>query len=172
MIRLLWSLFAATLAVFASLLYLSLFRLMAGGGMPFDDRVAGYSVNSARGYLEALSPDQTALYLGPFQTLDTALPILLALTLALFIWHHAQGVSRPLRLLAAITPCVYLLLDLRENAFIAVLLENGPQVSAGAILQASAYTVGKFISLMLAFLLCVWAWRLVPSVKPDSGSTK
>ncbi|MCX7558967.1 hypothetical protein OS190_05255 [Sulfitobacter sp. F26204] len=172
MTRLLWCLAATSLVVFAVLAYLSVFRLVAEGQMIFDSRMAGYSVEAGRMYLQALTSEQTVLYLGPFRVLDTVLPILLALTMALFTWHHAAGVSVPLRLMAALSPCVYLLLDLRENVFVALLLETGPQVSAGAILQASAYTVGKFISLMLALLLCVWAWRLVSVQRPDDGAAR
>ncbi|NNK17305.1 MAG: hypothetical protein HKP51_10430, partial [Sulfitobacter sp.] len=49
-----------------------------------------------------------------------------------------------------------------ENAAVAYLLRSGPDVAAAAIEQASAHTVGKWISLGLATLVCIWAWRMVP----------
>ncbi len=148
-----------TVAVFAALLVLSYGFLSAGGQTVFDDRIAGYGVGAARAYLAALSDAQTSLYLGLFRVLDTFLPVLVALTLGGFTWSQTVGTARALRLLIALGPAVYMMLDLRENALVAHLLEVGPQVPAEAILHASAHTVSKFIALMLAVLLAVWAWR-------------
>ncbi len=155
---------ALSAALFLVLLILAKGWLGAGGFSIFDDHFAGYSVASARDYLSALSAEQTALYLGLFRWIDTVFPIMLTFTLAGVIWTQARGMSRLVRGFVALTPCVYLMLDLSENAAVAHLLNIGPQVSAGAILQASAYTIAKWISLTLAMLLCVWAWRLSPKV--------
>lgn len=153
---------ALAVALFAVLVILSKGWLEPPGFTVFDGRFGGYDVEYARDYLAALSDSQTALYLGLFRWLDTAMPILLAVTLAGVIWSQATGSQKIVRGIIALSPCVYLALDLTENAAVAHLLQTGPQVSAGAILQASALTVGKWISLTLAMLLVVWAWRLSP----------
>ena len=158
----LWITGALSAVLFIALVILAKGWLGAGGFSIFDDHLAGYSVASARDYLSALTVEQTALYLGLFRWIDTVFIILLTFTLASLIWTQARGMSRLVRGFIALTPCVYLMLYLSENAAVAHLLNIGPQVSAGAILQASAYTIAKWISLTLAMLLCVWAWRLSP----------
>lgn len=135
---------------------------------PFDGHIGGYSVEAARGYLAALETvGRTDLYLGLYRWVDTVLPVLLTFTLAGVIWTQARKVQPVLRVVVTLTPCVYLWLDLAENAAVAHLLSFGPQVSAGAILQANAYTVAKWICLTLAMLLMVWAWRLAPKEGAD-----
>ena len=128
----------------------------------FDSYVTGYSAETARAYLAALTAEQTALYLGLFRWLDTVFPFTLALTLGGFIWVQASGATKPLRVLAAVSPGVYLVFDLSENAAVAYLLRTGPEVAEAAIRQASACTVGKWISLGLAALVGIWAWRIAP----------
>ncbi|GAA6174536.1 hypothetical protein [Sulfitobacter pacificus] len=152
---------SATLFVFLAILGKG--WLQPGDFGVFDAHFGGYSVEGAREYLAALdAAGRTDLYLGLFHRVDTALPLLLTFTLSGVIWTQALGMPKILRGVVALTPCVYLGLDLAENAAVAHLLQYGPQVSAGAILQASAYTVAKWICLALAMLLAVWAWRLAP----------
>ncbi|KIN61893.1 hypothetical protein Z946_749 [Sulfitobacter noctilucicola] len=153
---------AVSALLFAVLALMSLAWLQADGMGVFDARFGGYGVDESRSYIAALSDDQTALYQGAFRQIDTVFPILLAITLIGVIWQHARNVNAVVRGVIALSPCVYLALDLAENAAVAHMLTTGPQVSAGAILQASAYTVAKWISLALAMLLAVWAWRLSP----------
>ncbi len=155
-------------ALFIALVVLAKFMIEPEGFTIFDSHFGGYSVAEARDFLTALSEKQTQTYLGLFRTLDTVFPVLLALTLAGVIWTQARAMHVAVRAVIALSPCVYLGLDLAENASIALLLVTGPQVSAGAILQASAYTVAKWISLTLAMLLAVWAWRLAPKDGPTA----
>ncbi|MDF3415740.1 hypothetical protein HKX54_14800 [Sulfitobacter sp. M57] len=154
---------AASAALMVGLAVMGRVWLQPGDFGIFDAHFGGYSVDAARLYLAALKQaGRTELYLGVFRVLDTVLPILLSFTLAGVIWTQARGMPKVVRGVVALTPCVYLWLDLSENAAVAHLLRFGPQVSAGAILQASAYTVAKWICLTLAMLLAVWAWRLAP----------
>lgn len=151
-------------ALFVFLVVLGKGWLEQGGFAVFDAHFGGYSVEGAREYLAELAQaGRTDLYLGVFRWVDTVFPLLLSFTLAGVIWTQAWGMPVAVRGLVALTPCFYLGLDLAENAAVAHMLQFGPQVSAGAILQASAYTVAKWICLALAMLLAVWAWRLSPT---------
>lgn len=162
MSRLLPILTALSVGLFIALGLLTKGWLEPSGHSVFDSYLTGYSAETARAYLTALTPEQTALYLGLFRWLDTVFPIILALTLGGFIWTQASGAAKPLRVLAAVSPGVYLVFDLSENAAVAYLLWSGPEVAEAAIKQASTYTMGKWISLGLAALVCIWAWRMVP----------
>ncbi|MGC1503073.1 MAG: hypothetical protein WA782_02930 [Sulfitobacter sp.] len=159
---------AVSAVLFVFLAILGKVWLQPQGFAVFDAHFGGYSVEAAREYLAALEEaGRTGLYLGLFRGVDTVFPLLLTFTLAGVIWTQARGMPGVVRGVIALTPCVYFGLDLAENAAVAHLLHFGPQVSAGAILQASAYTLAKWICLTLAMLLAVWAWRLAPKEKAD-----
>ena len=124
----------------------------AGGLMPFDLRLTGYTLAEAQVYLQALTPAGRDLYLGPIRVNDTIFPILFALTL----WLPLRGRNRLLSLPAL----AYGLLDLAENHAVAGLLQIGPEVRAGAVAMASMLTVTKYAVASVAIALALWGlWR-------------
>ncbi len=68
-----WGLVAATVLVYAAMVFWSLPGVMAGAGglVPFDMRPGGYSAEAARAFLAALDPAATARYLRVQHLLDT-----------------------------------------------------------------------------------------------------
>tara|TARA_R110002049_G_scaffold140930_6_gene302344 strand:+ start:1452 stop:1967 length:516 start_codon:yes stop_codon:yes gene_type:complete len=156
-VRLLWAGGLAALLCFVALAVMSKFWLEPDGLIVFDSRLRGYDPAAARAYLAALSADQRALYLGAFRVLDTVFPIVLAGTLAGVIWRGAGVRLAMVRVLALLMPGVYLMLDLTENALVAVILRG--QATDATIVLASALTQGKWLVLAVAMLLAVWAMR-------------
>ena len=152
-----WALPLATLATYAVLLGYVTPQLMAdaGGGMPFDLRLMGYSLAEARAYLSALSPSGVALYLGPFRLTDTLLPMLVTATLCLPLRRRGQFWFLP-----ALASGLF---DLAENVAVARLLHTGPEVEAQAVALASGFTQAKFVALGVAVLVAAFAlvqvWR-------------
>ena len=127
----------------------------AGGLMPFDLRPLGYDAAAARAFLAALTPEGQALYLGPVRVNDTVFPILFTLTLCLPL--RGWGGAWFLPALA------YGLLDLAENLAVAALLRAGSGVGEGPVALASGLTMTKFVAVVLAVGLALWAlvakWR-------------
>ena len=154
----------ATLAVicFIALALIAKLWIEPQGFMIFDSHLRGYSPVMAKAFLEAITAEQTQVYLGIFRQIDTVFPVLATISLAGAIWLNARGVRWGLRGVAALCPLVYLMLDLAENAAVAQMLRIGPLVFDGSILQASALTQGKWICLAVSFILLVWAWRVAP----------
>lgn len=147
-----WLLPGITLAVYAMLLGLGLFRLMpeAHGALPFDLRLFGYSMNEARGYLTLLSPRGYALAQGPIFWLDTVFPVLMGLTLAWWMRPFA-GVFGMVCTLAAMS---YVALDWAENAAVQAMLTTGPDYLRYAdVARAETMTQAKFAALALALAL-------------------
>ena len=123
----------------------------AGGAMPFDMRIFGYSTAEAHAYLKALSPAGAALYLGAARMNDTIFPILLSLTLCLPLTRRPVWWALP--------ALGYGLADLAENWAVARLIRTGPAVDSGSVALASGLTEAKF--LLLALALAVAAAALV-----------
>lgn len=149
-----WALPLAAAASYALLIFYLAPQLSAqsGGGIPFDLRALGYSLADAKAYLAALTPEGTALYLGPIRLNDTVIPILFTATLCL-----------PLRRLGELwflPALAYGLFDLAENVAVARLLRAGVDVEAGAVALASGFTQAKFAAAGLAILVALYGlWR-------------
>lgn len=154
-----WGLPLLTLAVYAYLaLYLgSRLTALAGGQLPFDLRVMGYSLGEARGYLRALPPAGYALAQGPMLWADTVFPLLFGLTLAWWMRPFA-GLFGMVCVLAAMS---YVALDWGENAIVQAMLTAGPDwVRPLDVMRASTFTIAKFAALALALVLAArQSWR-------------
>lgn len=142
-----WVLPLAMLASYLVLVLLLTPRLLAeaGGLLPFDLRVFGYSYAEAHAYLQALSPSGAALYLGAVRLTDTIFPILLALTLCLPLSRWPAWWSLP--------ALAYGVSDLAENWAVARLIRTGPAVDSGSVALASALTEVKFALVAVALVL-------------------
>ena len=138
--RLIWLSLCAALA-FAALAGFAETYLRGGGMGVLDGRLLGYLV--------ALDPRQTALYLGQFRLADTAFPALLALALLLWFRRWSAG---GLRLALTLAVALYLGADYTENMLIGRLIELGPErLTAQAVATASLFTQAKWMILAACF---------------------
>jgi hypothetical protein len=146
-----WALPLATLASLAVLGGFLCPQLIAdaGGALPFDLRVTGYSLAEAQAYLAQLSPAGVALYIGPVRLADTVFPILLTATLCLPLRRRGQ--------LWFLPALAYGLFDLAENVAVARLLHVGPEIEAHAVAVASGFTQAKYLSAAVAAGLALFA---------------
>lgn len=161
-----WLLFAATMAVYATMLVWTLPTVSAAAGdlPPFDMRPGGYDLEAARAFVAALSPEGKSFYLDVQQRLDLFYPLLIALTV-----YFAVAALLPLRLgrwryLIAAPALAIALFDYLENAAVAKMLSTPPaELSAGLVDEASRWTVLKSgtSSVMLTLPLLLIAWKLI-----------
>ena len=129
--------------------------LSAGDGL-LDVRLIGYDVGAVTNYLELLSNEARAFYLGPFRTLDTIVPPLLALTFIALIWSLGQKFWR----VTVIFPLIYVFADLRENALVGQILRAGPKnLDGDMISSASDMTQLKWLFTVLSLAVVLWLWR-------------
>jgi hypothetical protein len=154
-----WGLPVVTAAVYGVLVlhYGRQLGTEAGGALPFDLRVTGYSLAEARGYLRGLSPAGFALAQGPVFWVDTLFPLLMGLTLAWWMRPFA-GVFGMVCVMAAMS---YVALDWGENSAVQAMLTAGPDwVQPADIQRASAFTQGKFVAFALCAVLAArQSWR-------------
>ncbi len=141
-----WIVFAATLAVYAVMVFwtLPVIAAAAGGLAPFDMRPAGYSEPQARAFLAALSPEGRSLYLTLQNKLDLAYPALLAATLTMSLIWLFPRLSRSARVALCALPAAGAIFDYIENARVAAMLRASPgDVTAQQIELASRATILK-----------------------------
>ncbi|WP_390915234.1 hypothetical protein [Pseudosulfitobacter sp. SM2401] len=140
---------------FIVLIVLSEQRLGVGEGL-LDGRIGGYTVQDVYLYLQQISPQDRAFYLGPFRTLDTVVPLVMALGLAGMIWLH----SAPILRVAALLPLFYLGFDWYENALVAQILTDGLKgLDMHLVTKASQMTVAKWAFLLASIGVTILAWR-------------
>jgi hypothetical protein len=162
-----WGLVAATVLVYAAMVFWSLPGVMAGAGglVPFDMRPGGYSAEAARAFLAALDPAATARYLRLQHLLDTLFPPLMAASMALPFWWLGAGWPGLLRAGLTALPVLAGLADWAENGLVRAMLLAGPDgVSDGLIGWASLATVTKSAltasaSVLLMILAGARLWR-------------
>ena len=117
----------------------------AGGLLPFDLRVTGYSAEDVTAYLAALTPDASFLYRGRVAAMDTIFPIAFALWIA-SLGFNGWRIAR----IGAVLALVYGGVDLLENATVARLLTTPMLVDPGLAARASLLTISKFAVLVVA----------------------
>jgi hypothetical protein len=162
-------LFAATLAVYVTMLAWTLpaISAAAGGLAPFDLRPSGYTFDEAKAFLTALSPDGKALYLGAQHRLDAAYPALLSATLFFAIAALTPTAWGSWRWVLALTAIPGALFDYLENAAVTVMLTAGADdLTPDMVATADRWTTSKSWSSTVAMtillaLLVAWGWRAV-----------
>jgi hypothetical protein len=150
-----WGLAAATLALYATMVFWSLPRVAAaaGGLTPFDMRPLGYSEAEARAFLVALSDPGHSFYLHVQQGLDTPYPVLLGVTLALALRWLFRGCPAWLVIGLVAIALGSAVFDELENYRVAGLLRQPVDgVTAGQIAAASRATVLKSLCGAVAWL--------------------
>jgi hypothetical protein len=140
---------------FTALVVLSEIYLSAGLGL-LDGRLNGYDADAVTTYLGLLSEENRQFYIGPFRTLDTIVPPMLAATFAAMIWKLGNKLWR----LTVIFPLIYVVADLRENALVGQILKagNGNFDNAMAA-SASDMTQLKWLFTVLSLAAVLWLWR-------------
>lgn len=159
-----WLVFAATLAVYATMLIWILPSIMeaAGGLAPFDMRPLGYSYDEASEFLTALSDDGRSLYLDVQHWLDLFYPALLAATLVLAtVLLTAPGWLRWALVVPALLGMVF---DYLENFAVGRMLETAADnLAAELVSEASRWTVLKsgFTTVSMVTVIGLLAIRLI-----------
>lgn len=157
-----WLIFVAGAAVYAAMLLWTLPQIMdaAGGLTPFDMRPFGYSHEEALTFLQSISSEGMALYLGPQRWLDTGYPALLGIFLAWSFVRLGPGtLPRAMLVVAALAATAF---DYLENIRVHAMLIAGPDGTTVAMSwAASLATVIKsgLVSFCLTALLLLILWR-------------
>lgn len=158
-----WVSLATAAAVYAVIVGWSLPAIQAGaaGLLPFDLRPTGYTIAEAQAFVDALTPEARALYLGPQHWLDAIYPALLGLMTFSGIVLLAPLRWRWILCLAAIPGTVS---DWAENLLVARMLRQEGPLPADLVEAASLATVTKSacttIALVLLLLLFLaWLYR-------------
>lgn len=168
--RLMWSLVAATAAVYLVMVLWSLPHLsaLAGGAAMFDMRLTGYDFGTAMALIAALGPEGRDFYLNVQQGFDTAFPLLEAASFTLAFLRLFPGrIAVPLSIVSFIGA----VFDELENAVVATMLRAGPDgLTEGLVATASQWTLLKSASitvLMTAVFLGIarvlWQRRRAPA---------
>lgn len=124
-------------------------RAGSGGLDMFDLLIDGYSPGYVGLYLDLLSEEARALYLGPQRVLDTVMPAALTGTLAVSAYLLAKRWSLVLALALGLVPLFYFAFDMLENATVAIILEHRAATDELAE-AASRFTVSKAQALRFA----------------------
>lgn len=125
----------------------------AGGLLPFDLRLVGYTPDDAAQYLAAISDEGRHFYLTTQSMLDTFFPALFALSLMLTLYRLAPKLP-----VLFLSPIAGALFDYYENAAVAqILLSTTPD--AALVNMASLLTNLKFASIAFSLLMIIWLWR-------------
>lgn len=147
-----WGAVAAALMVYLAMVVWTLPEISqaADGLVPFDLRPWGYGPDAAQGFLDALSDEGRALYLGPQRVLDAIYPALLAVALGGAV--PALYRNRALRSVLVIAVLAGMAADYLENARVAALLALQVPAPQELIAAASRATVVKSAATGVAML--------------------
>jgi hypothetical protein len=144
---------ALTAACYLVLAWMLFFQVKphAGGAMPLDLRVFGYSTDEAFGFLNALDPIGRAVYLNQVQWIDMVFPVLLTVALGRWTFLGSRNLHLWSRVVLLVPIAGYLVMDLCENALVHELLLAGSEgfIEATALL-ASRFTSTKFVLLFVS----------------------
>jgi len=161
-----WIVFLTTVAVYMTMLLgtLPAISAEAGGLLPLDVRLMGYTGDEVRRFLAELSDAGRGVYLGLQRKLDIVFPLLLGSTLAGLI--QALVENRVLRIVLGAAVLFHVLADYTENYLVAGLLVHIGPVTDRAAATASWTTQVKYLSvsgviLYLSSALALAGWRRV-----------
>jgi hypothetical protein len=165
-----WTLFAVTMALYATILMWSLpiITAEAGGLAPFDLRPGGYSLADAQAFLSALSPAGAAFYRGTQHLLDLFYPPLMSLTLFFAIAALLPRRWGKWRWLLSAPALAIAVFDVGENIMVDRMLEasaNG--LTADLVATASGFTLAKsalstvvMSALLVLLVVRISAWAM------------
>ncbi|MBE9638213.1 hypothetical protein [Salipiger mangrovisoli] len=132
----------------------------AGGQLPFDLRVLGYSATEAQRYLLALSDDARAVYLLEMRWLGLAFRVVLGSALLLGSWHLSRGRAAWRRGVFLFLALAWMGADAAENLLVNEMLLRGPVALDRALVDwASLFTRLKFVLLAVCGVALFGLWR-------------
>ena len=147
-----WVVVAATVTNYLIMVLwsLPLVSEMAGGGVPFDMRLGGYTFDEARVFLTAITDAGRDFYLNTQQLLDLFYPTLFAITVAVPLAHLVPRYWGWTLAALAITAGV---MDHLENSAVAVMLRVEPDALTEVMVStASNWTLAKSIATTIALV--------------------
>ncbi len=152
-----WVVVAATVTNYLMMILwsLPLVSEMAGGGVPFDMRLGGYTFDEARVFLMVITDAGRDFYLNTQQLLDWFYPTLFAITVAIPLVHLVPRYGGWVLAALAIAAGA---LDHLENSAVAVMLRAEPDALTEAMVStASNLSLAKSIltTIVLVALLVV-----------------
>jgi hypothetical protein len=135
-----WILVAATLILYLVLVLWSLpiISAAAGGLVPFDLRPMGYSFENAKEFIDALSSDGMAFYLGTQHTLDLFYPAMMAAVLVIALWRLSRNWHRTVRFVLVVFPIMGMLADYLENSAVTRMLHAGVETITPEMVEISS----------------------------------
>lgn len=150
--RAFWLSFSAAMAIYLTMVFWSVPFIVgqAGGQAPFDMRPMGYSLEDAKGFLGALTPDGRLFYLDVQQKLDIAYPALLGMSLILGLQLALQ---RPWGTVFGLVALMATAADYFENHIVAGMLQTTPDMLDPATVQVASFlTMSKSVGHMTCFV--------------------
>lgn len=159
-----WALFAVTLVVYGVMLGWSLptVSAAAGGLVPFDLRPGGYSLEEAKQFIGALSPEGVAFYRDVQHKFDIAYPALSSLTMFFALaWLLPKRIGA-WRYLVAVPALAIAVLDYLENGVVDQMLAVGAAGLTGDLVaSASQWTQLKsaVTSVVMTAILLLLIWH-------------
>ena len=171
-----WVLVAATVTNYLTMVLWSLPMVseMAGGGVPFDLRVGGYTFDEAREFLTVITDAGRDFYLNTQQLLDLFYPTLFSITVAIPLAHL---VPRYWGWTLAALAIAAGALDHLENSAVAVMLRVEPDALTQVMVStASNWSLAKSISTTIALVallsvLCLKGIARLKNRQPQAGYT-
>lgn len=149
------ALFSVTAFLYAAMVFWTLPSIAdgAGGLVPFDQRLTGYTYEEAHAFLTALTPGARQIYLGQQHLLDMLFPGALALTLCLIFNRISDGAGALIGMGLAIGSATA---DYFENMVITRLLVTEGAPLHVMVMQANQWTVLKTACSFGALILLIW----------------
>ncbi len=155
-----WVVVAATVTNYLMMILwsLPLVSEMAGGGVPFDMRLGGYTFDEARVFLMVITDAGRDFYLNTQQLLDWFYPTLFAITVAIPLVHLVPRYGGWVLAALAIAAGA---LDHLENSAVAVMLRVEPNglteamVSTASNLSLAKSILTTIVLVALLVVLCI-----------------
>jgi len=150
---------ALTAATYVVLVWILIFQIKphAGGNLPLDLRLLGYTPDDARAFLHHLDPMGRIIYQNQVRWVDTVFPVLLAFVLGRLTFLTSSQFHLWSRVVLLVPVAGYVVMDLCENALIQELLRSGMvDFSQETARLASQFTTTKFVLLSVSIALVLW----------------
>lgn len=150
---------ALTAAAYVVLVWMLVFQVKphAGGNLPLDLRLLGYTPDDARAFLQHLDPMGRMIYQNQVRWVDTVFPVLLAFVLGRMTFLTSFQFHLWSRVVLLVPVAGYVVMDLCENALIQELLRSEmADFSQETANLASQFTTTKFVLLSVSVALVLW----------------
>jgi hypothetical protein len=127
-----------------------------------DMKKSGYTLSDVKNSLDSLGENGRNAYIRNLFTIDIVHPILLSflLLIGLSLLINKINFKKKILTLLLLFPILYLITDILENIFIALLINEFPYLSFNIVKFTSFLTVIKWISLnigfIIFFILLIW----------------